>query len=669
MEERAALPAEDREHDQDAVLAGDAPESIVAVLETSLVLEEEDDDVFSVPLPTATQHKVEVALKSRGEIVSSIHEATLTRSEADVRRNAQQLYGDLPEALWEGRPRIEQRWMVPSDDHDTIVQCYSDALTHPDRCIVVGTNGVISAAWYCLDTNDARNMMLRVEQKERNRKERAAVDNAILEHAAENNVALHYKLLLRNTERRAFYAHMKHVLETECLVTGDVKLCHDQLLEMAKSDPVLTEPVSKLGPVVSQLWRALPATPTKAVTGRHKAAPRPGNAYASVKVEQGEFLTPPPVASVTVNDNKKKTTFRLRLCATPTDATKRTHWADADCVIETAHETVPCAALNDSHIAILFLPSGGDGTWAFKVELWELPTASALKTARAKPRKQDEFWFSFHESMDTESLASVHLSADGIFVVGFSCGAVVFDTTRRVPGLSYVLLGIPAFFQPEALTDEAKGRLRRTVTCVGFHRFPPAAAPALAGEEKESSDGGGMVLLGTAQGETYGVDWRTGNIELATYCSALEPVFSTRYCNGRHYLHTVTGVMGWFGDVTCATATGASHVEGRRDTMRPVAHDSCGSLLFMLSKYGSIQILSTKTFDVVRQIEWPKEVPRPRCLSLQHAYPGIKAYPERLVAVSQDGRIRNILLATKTPAPSSSATPPKPKTSRRRRGK
>ena len=75
---------------------------------------------------------------------------------------------------------------------------------------------------------------------------------------------------------------------------------------------------------------------------------------------------------------------------------------------------------------------------------------------------------------------------------------------------------------------------------------------------------------------------------------------------------------------------------------RPVALDSSGPLIFVLTKYGFLNIIHAEMRNVSRIFEPPREVYE--VPQLQHAYKGIKAYKDRVVCVYQNGLVRNMML-------------------------
>lgn len=78
------------------------------------------------------------------------------------------------------------------------------------------------------------------------------------------------------------------------------------------------------------------------------------------------------------------------------------------------------------------------------------------------------------------------------------------------------------------------------------------------------------------------------------------------------------------------------------NTERPLAFDTCGSLIFVLTKYGGYQVFNTN----VRKVLYQGAPVKQDLLhtGAQHAYAGIKAYPEHVVCVYPNGVIRRITL-------------------------
>jgi hypothetical protein len=143
----------------------------------------------------------------------------------------------------------------------------------------------------------------------------------------------------------------------------------------------------------------------------------------------------------------------------------------------------------------------------------------------------------------------------------------------------------------------------------------------------------GYLTIGTQVGDCYILDWfKERKVVIADTTSAVEPVFSSVYKNGRHLIHAVMSVIGYMGE--------GSGVSVRVPCDRPLSIGACGSLLFMNSKYGHTKIISLAGDEKLRFIDPPD---KGSVINIfQHAYPSMCVRRDHIVIVYPSGLVERI---------------------------
>ncbi len=143
----------------------------------------------------------------------------------------------------------------------------------------------------------------------------------------------------------------------------------------------------------------------------------------------------------------------------------------------------------------------------------------------------------------------------------------------------------------------------------------------------------GLLVIGTAMGESFGINWRNGVVEFGEVVPAIESIFNATYSNKRIIMQTALAICAKFLPYMSEQLTNLP-------TSRPLGIAVCGTLLFSLEKYGAVQVFST----TARRILFPFKIPRDLetgCKGLfQHTYQGVYAGPDRVVVVYPNGLTR-----------------------------
>ncbi len=142
----------------------------------------------------------------------------------------------------------------------------------------------------------------------------------------------------------------------------------------------------------------------------------------------------------------------------------------------------------------------------------------------------------------------------------------------------------------------------------------------------------GLILLGTKQGEVYGIRRSTGIVEHCNYMPALEPIFAAKMNHERIVMQTVM------------STTFNLDARGENVTViaadRPIGFDMCGTIIAFVNKYGLIKLYDLNTARVCKDFSPP--IQGARTPLLQCAYPAIKVFRKKIVVVYPSGVVRVI---------------------------
>ena len=520
------------------------------------------------------------------EIVSHAHEAVSTKTTEEREMDESISYGALPAELRKGRAEIEKHWIAASPDekhNDSL----SEELDAYSRCIIVGTNGQCAFALKCPDSKKAKTEAP-VDYSTLSNEEILKKETKASRTYAAVNAAFAYKSATSQLEKNAFF-HLSNFEISNVHDQTSALLKVQEFRAIGKTDPSLLASIKRVAPKLSVKVKELPkmARPLPI-----RSAPRPGNAYASVSLTQASFTQ--DFCDIDATRDDTTTPFRLMTCRVPSPE-KKTGWKESNTVFHCRKGTIPSAAFNETHIAVLFQPSIKDGPLRLHV--------IELKTYRV----ERSFDFFFPSVFSREGMLSTSLSEQGVFSVSFASGVLVFDTTRPEDTISVFILSIER--------QEEDASLVRHVTCTRVRD--------------------NLLVFGTDKGECYVIEWRTGDIVAIEHSQAVEPLFSVDYYNKCTVMHTVMGVV----------IAREKETPVIIDSPRPLAIDMCGTLIFVMTKYGNLQIFKADTRRVVHQIE---PVPQKhRIDGIQHAYQGMRAFPEHMVCVYPNGVVRTISLISK----------------------
>jgi hypothetical protein len=630
----------------------------------------DDDDVnqFARP-PTKIEDDDEDDGNSTSqcEIVESVFDATFTQTANERDSILSIQYGDLPKDQWKGRKEQEKHWV---SGKLSLLEAYSAPLNHSDSCYVVGTNGIVAIAVVAKDWPvDPKKEEEEEEAKEEKHSDRKtarrrafeAMEEAKRERGTQNAVFA-YKLQQSRFESDSFYQSLRFQLDTRITTQKGAREVINSLLNLSKMDLTLRDAVERIGPLLTNKHNNLPET---APAPKMMSANRPGGLPRSFFVGY-EFvaLCPEDMAWNSADSRKDPdtTVFQIRMCDVPNSSEEKEktwHSVNNMIVCKKTNGVVPAVAFNATHMVILYQPHGA----GLKQSLVDGLIFVDLFGLSNPGKRLDRFAFVFPSYFSGVGFMHVTLSRLGIFSVGFSLGAVVFDVFRTIKIPRIFILKHDDDSEEEAEGEKKKKKRRRhriTVTSVSIvhphdvHERPNGGGDDALDEylfnDNEDTDvvvpdvprWCGHIMLGTHRGECFTFCWRSGTRSNTEMIPGIQPVFSTHYSNGRLILHGVDSMSGSISNVGPHTIV---------PLRRPLALTTCGSLIYVLSKYGEIMVFDS----FARQFCRPFNAPPPpskgdesqRLLLLQHRYEGIVATPMSVVAVYPNGVIRRISLPPK----------------------
>jgi hypothetical protein len=432
------------------------------------------------------EEPVEVDLSGEQmEIVSTQADTTFTKTTEETREEQRIAYGGLDESLWAGRQAIEQHWIAakPEQRH---MDLKSPALSHPQRTVLIGTNGLKSFAFCTVDVMGTQVKPLPMFKEGTNKSDIIQELATWSSEYGEQNPAFRFKLECAKLERLAFVQMSRFEIDSLADQTSAM-LKTQEFRAIQKTDPSLVPAMKHLGPLLSNKLRTLPKTNQ---TSSIKSAPRPGNAYSELEAGTVQLIIDPEPITMDA------TVFHLTACPTPTEE-KQVGWKETRVKFACQRGSVPSGACNDTHVAVLYQPAAYN---ACCIELLEI--AKGYKCTH-------KAYVEFPADFQRRGMLSISLSIEGIVTVSFSCGVLLWDP-----------FGTDTELHAFRLSDTEHPRM---VMC--------------------SRVRGEWLLLGTDKGECYQLAWRSGIIQTIAHVPAVEPLFSVDLYNGAIYMHTVMSVV------------------------------------------------------------------------------------------------------------------------------
>jgi len=674
----------------------------------------DSEDAALAQLKKQQEQEADV-VPSKCEIVSSVYDATITQTEEERHDILRLQYGDLPPEQWADRAEQEKHWV---SGKLTLLQSWAPPLKDPTRCLIIGTNGTVAIALKGMDwkepnknaysdPHDWTTLMPTPKKKpptppseeppSKGPKEETKEDNVarqrrefvakrkVMVEESHRNALLAYKMAMGDFECESFKRALDHELKTRITTKAEAMAALKDVIDTSKIDLGLRPALQKIGPVLTNRINNLPETapPPKMVMAK-----RPGGMPKTLFFGY-EFAKLNPATKSWDSTSARKapgaTEFHVLMCGVPKTIhkvkkekpqrkgkgkkkkkkkIKGPKWRDVNCVFVCNNNgVVPAVAFNETHMAVLYMPyvyadksaDATQATWKDNMIFVDLFKISE------PTQRLDRFGLIFPLEFSGAGHVHVSLSRLGIFTVGFSCGAIIFDVFR---GIKKPRVFVLKHDEPDESDGTKKRQYRVTVTSVDVvhpqhverppinesrkndkyddYIFAPVDLDKEEKEEEEEKDipevpqWCGHVMLGTHRGECFTFCWRSGKHAPVEMLPGNEPVFSTHYSNGRLILHGASSMSGSISSV-------GSHT--KIPLRRPLALTTCGSLIFVLSKYGHVIVFDSFARQFCRPFNPPPQ--GAMTYMLQHAYQGIWASPTRVVAVYMNGIVRTIELPPK----------------------
>jgi len=541
--------------------------------------------------------------ETRFEVIRDEQEATSTKAKTLTEADMKDSFGDLPKDCWEDRLNVEQHFLAagPTEKH---IDVKGKPFKNVKRTIIVGTNGYMAWALECDDTTK-----FVLDEEGKKSLEQEIADS---KEYAKCNPAAAYKGSLSGLEQNAFIRHMNFDIyntQTSNIANQKVK----EMSAIAKVDKSLVGALRILGPKLSKQLKTLPETirEPKPIGSQE----RPGNRFCGVTHWEEKVST-----FEEEEESTNGTDFKILQCQIPYIKTKlqagkrsdkkknqtkviKTNWKDSEYVLNCMPNTIPCGCFNDTHLAIMYQPAGTKDTGMLRLCIFD--ATQPLE----KPEKT--FEFAFPERFSMGGMICTALSKEGIFSTSLSAGAIVFDTKSDSEPIIHALwLSIDDIKEGE----EDPKQLIRYVTSLSF-----------------SQDDSKLLVLGTDKGECHIVNWETGEQYNIEHLPAVEPVFAASHTNDHTFMESVMGVL------VCRPTV---PVPVFIDMDRPIAYDTCGSLIAIMTKYGGLKFFNKKVRRVMHACVPESQAGKCNINNTQHAYQGIKLFEKSVVCVYPNGIVR-----------------------------
>jgi hypothetical protein len=276
--------------------------------------------------------------------------------------------------------------------------------------------------------------------------------------------------------------------------------------------------------------------------------------------------------------------------------------------------TFPSLAFNETHVAIIWQSNvvGATGLWLVLHDL------TAIGRIAKKPLFCWELSFMEAEGFinDGQGIISASLSNQGILCVACSNAVLICTVLGKQAGHTRAVV--------------LKCDYKRNITCARLCELD-------------------MLVIGTACGECYEIDWRHKSSEEDTvfapqveHILACEPIYDAYTSNRRLLLQTTLAMSGRLLPYICQDFV-------YMPSGRILASAVCGTLIFALEKYGQLLVYTS----TARSIMYPFRAP-PDVLGYDGgaapslvAYPGVHASCERVVVVYPGGLVRVLQIAPK----------------------
>jgi len=562
------------------------------------------DDDFAAPAPTpASLVDVAVEIKSNIDLVEHAFQAKHTKTEEDSEKTRVMHYGDMSDTEGKARPFYER--IFSTDKHRTVrKQSEPFPLEEGKKMMVIGTN---RHGAYAIQSS---------------------VESAVCIDG--------YHQVMGQYERNSLVRSLKHDLKHVC-VAKDAKRKWEYIVALMSNDPSLKELLMPFINAFKKKADKLPAVPSdeREYNGGTYLETRPGGKLPIVQCMTTQFKS-------SNNNMIIGETYSLWFC----DPKKKNHqWSLTKLPhIECAVGEIPQVAFNDEYLVTIL-----------KYEKTNLFCARVYScSSNGKPLSTPEHIYHFEfpeEHFTLNGIYQVHLSAKNILSVACSKGAIVFDILNEIELPRIIVLESEEdrlvtsvqIYHPMGRTRLEKGADTWDSTNINED------GEFIQDKDEDPPAWSGTLVLGTSVGECLGMSWRNGKICFIELTPACEPIYSSIYSNQRILMHCVGSLSG---KLLPYFHEGITQME----MARPRAVAMLGTQVYVLDKYGSIQIFSTLARNILSPFKPPrtkvyneeteedeyKPIDIGLTLPCQAAYPGLYVEQTRIRTLYPNGVLDTI---------------------------
>jgi hypothetical protein len=407
-------------------------------------------------------------------------------------------------------------------------------------------------------------------------------------------------VLEQQSTKAAWNWRIKHVF-----IKSQAAALRSHILSVAQRDVQLATVAAQCVERLERIMTKLPETLEKETPHAQPSA-RPGPLQGpSIHL----MRIPLAAAAATTTEAAQGVAFAIWSC-NALDAKNR--WTASRCVpIQASPGTIPCMAVSSTHMVVLWQPVGSVG---FRLRLLKLSYFGRPLRSSQQQEWMVDFALANHFVDNGEGMLSLSLSEQGVCCVGCSNAVWVANVVNAKQEACIIVLHME------------ERRFKRNVTC------------ALHQQD--------CIIFATAYGECYEIDWQATDektlVKNLEHVLACEPIYAAYLSNRRLLLQTAVAMAGRL--IPYHSPDFFYMPSGR-----VLANAVCGTLLFVLEKYGSLLVYSAVVRGVIHPFEEPpKELFNAQGLSeTLVAYRGVHASCERVIVLYPNGLIRVLRINAK----------------------
>ena len=406
----------------------------------------------------------------------------------------------------------------------------------------------------------------------------------------------------------AYAQSLEFRIRTEVKTKQEAKDMIALLTYTAKVDDTLKTVIQAQGKRLTELLHALPeeAEDTKAAPDPLEGGPEPVSMHR-MPLRHGDEIC-------TGTEKKETSSFRiLRLTS------KKTGYVDCGIDLCPSLHCIPSVAVSEHKMAVLYQPPYETGP-----NLW-LDVFAIQGNGRLK--KEQRIELDVPKQLQGSTNLTSQLTDQDMYVLTFANGCMVLDLTQQIKGVRV--------FMTESQTITS-AHLEHTFGLCRDKDQDDAFEAWMWNSDLDQEKGppippwSGALTLASQRGVVYTMDWRTGKSLSLFSTPAIEPVFATQRSNNVNVAMTIVGL-------TIQSTKLQKGVPTHMFFNRPVAFAMRGTLVFVLTKYGDVVVISTRKRGASHRYPAPTNDVSPWI-----AYPAIWCGAEKVRILYPNGFVREI---------------------------